>query len=95
MKYTIRINLEQYEVAPELWPTIKDMKFEKAAGVAKPWIDAGYFVEFTAIPGEDEDEEEDDEYENEYEDIAAPYVPLVCKCIDILQHSGKEVGNGD
>lgn len=92
MRYTIRINLEQYEVAPELWPTIKDMKFEKAACVAKPWIDAGYFVELTAIPGEDEDE--DDEYENEYEDIAAPYVPLVGECMEILR-SRKEVRDGD
>ena len=87
MKYKVRINLEQYEVAPELWPTL-EANYKKAVGVAKPWIDAGYLVEITAIPGEDEDE-----YENEYEDISDPFVPVVHEAIGVL--SRKEVRDGD
>ena len=88
MRYKVRINCDEHDISPERWPTL-EANYKKAVGVAKPWIDAGYLVEITAIPGEDEDE-----YENEYEDIAAPYVPLVGECMEILR-SRKEVGNGD
>lgn len=48
-KYKIRINLEEYDVAPEKSPTLTFETFEEAAIAAKPWIDAGYTVEIVAV----------------------------------------------
>lgn len=52
MKYAVRINLEVYDIAPELWPTLTAGDFVSAAAAARPWIDAGYLVEITPVPEE-------------------------------------------
>lgn len=50
MKYAVRINLEVYDIAPELWPTLTAESYTQATTAAKPWIDAGYLVEITPAP---------------------------------------------
>lgn len=49
-RYKIRINLEEYDVAPEKSPTLTFETFEEAVIAAKPWIDAEYTVEIAPIP---------------------------------------------
>ena len=58
MKYAVRINLEWHDIAPEHWPTLKNLTYSEATLAAKPWIDGGYLVEITPI-GEGDHERAD------------------------------------
>ena len=58
MKYKVRINCEEHDIAPERWPTLTADSYTQATGAAKPWIDAGYLVEITPI-GEGDHERTD------------------------------------
>lgn len=57
MKYAVRINMEEHDIAPEHWPTLTARNYTEATIAAKPWIDAGYLVEITPVREEVEDGE--------------------------------------
>ena len=50
MKYRVRINCEEHDIAPEHWPTLTADSYMQATAAARPWIDAGYLVEITPVP---------------------------------------------